>query len=84
VRRFLRACLGSAALAALPLACKTPVAGAGEAECPVCKHEGDLACLCVPIEGDTPRCERDGVTWYFCSQECRAAFERAPELYLPR
>ena len=75
--------LGSAALVAL-LACRAPVPGPGEAECPVCAHEGDLACLCVPIGPDTPRLERDGVTYWFCSEECRAAFAARPSLYAPR
>ena len=51
------------------------------ADCPVCKHEGDLACVCVEIEPDTPRCECDGETYYFCSDECRADFEAHPDRY---
>jgi len=54
------------------------------ADCPVCKHEGDLACVCVRIEPDTPRCECAGETYYFCSEECRRDFEANPEAYLER
>jgi len=51
------------------------------AECPVCKHEGDLACVCVQVEPDTPRCECSGRVYYFCSDECREDFEAHPERY---
>lgn len=78
---------GSAALAALLLlftACRTPVAGPGEAECPVCRCEGDLACLVVHLEPDTPSVTLAGVTYHFCSEECRARFAAAPGAYLGR
>ena len=52
------------------------------AECPVCKHEGDLACLCVHVEPDAPSCTCAGKTYYFCSDECRADFLKKPERYL--
>jgi hypothetical protein len=82
------ATLRSAALAALLLlsGCSSnpPAADGRTAECPVCRHEGDLACLCVYVEADTPHCECAGATYYFCSEECRADFEAAPERYLPR
>lgn len=78
---------GSAALAALLLACSAcrsaPADPGPTAECPVCKHEGDLACLCVHIETDTPRCECNGETFYFCSEECRHDFAADPGRYLP-
>ncbi len=76
--------LRSAALAALPLlgACRASAPSAGPtAECPVCAHEGDLACLCVHVEPDTPSCECNGKTYWFCSQECRADFLAHPERY---
>ena len=77
--------LASAALAVLLLltAChSTPAAPGLTAECPVCKHEGDLACVCVKIEADTPHCECNGATYYFCSEECRKDFSAHPERYL--
>lgn len=74
-----------AALAALVLtaACRAGAsAPAGPtAECPVCLHEGDLACVCVELEPDTPSCECDGEVYYFCSTECRADFLAHPERY---
>jgi len=69
-----------AALLAL-VACVAPAPGPGEAECPVCRVEGDWACLCVRIEADTPSCEVDGKTYYFCSEECRAAFLEQADRY---
>ena len=75
----------SALLGALPvLACQAAPAvdGVTTAECPVCKHEGDLACLCVHIQPDTPSCECAGTTYYFCSDGCRADFQEHPERYL--
>ena len=79
--------LVSVALAALLLlsACRSsPPFDGPLAECPVCKHEGDLACLCVHVEADTPSCACAGKTYYFCSEECRADFEANPGRYLPR
>lgn len=76
--------LGGAVLAALPLlgACRTSPPRTGPtAECPVCAHEGDLACVCVHVEPDTPSCECDGKTYWFCSEECRADFRAHPERY---
>jgi YHS domain-containing protein len=88
VRRARSSRLGSAALAALLSlltvlsACRAAAPFEGPtAECPVCKHDGDLACLCVHVEADTPSCECDGKTFYFCSEQCRADFQADPERY---
>lgn len=54
------------------------------AECPVCKHEGDLACVSVRVSADTPSCRCDGETFYFCSDECAADFQAQPERYRTR
>jgi len=48
----------------------------------VCKRNGDLACLEVRVEEDTPSLDLDGRTYYFCSEECRDDFARRPERYL--
>jgi len=80
----------SLALAALPfVASACHVAGRApddgpSAECPVCKYCGDLACLRVHLEQDTPRCECRGETYYFCSDECRQDFEAHPDRYLEK
>lgn len=89
MRTSTRALPGSAVLAALLLlflcACRSSTPWDGPtAECPVCRHESDLACVCVRIEPDTPRCECAGQTYYFCSDECRADFQAHPGRYLPR
>jgi len=66
-------------------ACRSTGSSSGPtAECPVCRHEGDLACVGVHVEPDTPHCECAGQTYYFCSDQCRADFEGHPERYLPR
>lgn len=52
------------------------------AQCLVCKSEGDLACVDVTIEPDTPRFDYRGVTYYFCSEQCRADFAKRPNAYL--
>jgi YHS domain-containing protein len=65
-------------------ACRTaPPPEGPTAECLVCKHEGDLACVRVRVEADTPRCECGGETYYFCTEESRADFRERPERYRP-
>jgi YHS domain-containing protein len=56
----------------------------GHAICPVCEADGDLACQDVKIRSDTPSTTRDGITYYFCSAECRRKFEKDPQAYLGR
>ncbi len=89
MRRLPRALLLLALALALPAACRSgpaapPAPGEELAECPVCKHDGDLACVCVHVAADTPSCECDGMTYYFCSDECRADFQAHPERYRTR
>lgn len=55
--------------------------GVPHAECPVCRKNGDLACLIVKVTPVTPRAEFEGRTYYFCSSGCREDFERSPERY---
>ena len=52
------------------------------AECLVCKHNADLACVDVTVDAKTPRCVCEARTYYFCSDECRRAFEKNPAKYL--
>lgn len=54
------------------------------ATCPVCHYNHDLACVNVRVNDTTPRQEHDGVTYFFCSEECRAAFAKRPARYLPK
>jgi YHS domain-containing protein len=55
--------------------------GQQHAECTVCKHNADLACIDVVVEKDTPRTGYDGKTFYFCSDQCRKKFEKEPAKY---
>ena len=57
--------------------------GIPRAQCLVCKKNGDLACVCVKVLPDTPRCAYEGETYYFCSDDCRREFLRDPARYLP-
>jgi YHS domain-containing protein len=50
--------------------------------CPICAWRGDLACVDVLVDDTTPRAEVGGVTYYFCSEECRVRFLKDPERYL--
>ena len=76
------------ALSSLMLgSCATPAPAAQDgsmADCPVCKHNGDLACVCVHVEGDTPSCQCAGKTYYFCSEECKRDFLQHPERYVTK
>ncbi len=52
--------------------------------CFVCKHYNDLACVIVHVQDSTPHAEYEGKTYYFCSEDCRAAFLKNPKKYLPK
>lgn len=51
------------------------------APCAVCSAEGDMACMQVTIEPDTPTVTVDGKRYYFCSDECLQEFLKDPERY---
>ncbi|QOV89201.1 YHS domain-containing protein [Humisphaera borealis] len=55
--------------------------GSKHAECLVCKHNADLACVDVVVEGNTPHCSADGKTYYFCSEGCCRKFQQNPAKY---
>lgn len=57
--------------------------GVPRAECPVCRKNGDLACLAVRIREDTPHAEHRGRTYWFCSEDCRGSFIASPERFAP-
>lgn len=77
---------GLALLAAIAAGCSSgPAHPEGPtAECMVCVRNHDEQCRVVHIQDDTPHCEWDGRTWYFCSEECREAFLKQPETYAKR
>lgn len=68
--------------------CASQVAPANDgkqhAECLVCKHNADLACVDVVVDSKTPRVDYDGQTYYFCSDECKRDFAKAPAKYAHR
>jgi hypothetical protein len=80
--------IAAALIATATVACRSSSSPRSEvsdpacAECPVCKAEGDLACLKVKIRSDTPCACHCGCTYYFCSEECKKHFEQKPEKYL--
>jgi hypothetical protein len=80
-----RLCIAAALIATATVACRSSSSPRSEvsdpacAECPVCKAEGDLACLKVKIRSDTPCACHCGCTYYFCSEECKKHFEQKPE-----
>jgi YHS domain-containing protein len=59
-----------------------PEPPSGCANCPVCQHQADLACVCVKIGENTPSCEWNDRTWYFCSEECKKAFLADPRHFM--
>lgn len=77
-RSILIACLflGSCSTVSKPQEGPPPV------ECPVCKAEGDLACVDVRPNASTPTVTYRGKTYSFCSEECRDQFMAAPETYV--
>jgi YHS domain-containing protein len=52
------------------------------AECLVCKHNADLACVDIKIEKDTPRATIAGKEYFFCSDECRKECLAHPEKFV--
>ena len=81
--------LSLVALLALVAGCATSstdtAQGSGPTDiCHVCKYNYDLACVCVKVKDTTPKTEYQGVTYYFCSEDCRAAFARNAAKYLPK
>ncbi|HEX8913777.1 MAG TPA: YHS domain-containing protein [Humisphaera sp.] len=55
--------------------------GKRHAECTVCKHNADLACIDVVVDADTPHCDHAGKTYYFCSEHCCKKFQQSPATY---
>ena len=70
----------AAGCAASPATTRQPAACA---QCLVCKHNADLACIDVEVDAKTPRLVYEGKTYYFCSDECQREFEKHPEKYAP-
>ena len=78
-----------AALLAVVAGCATSSNDAAQSfgpteTCHVCKYNNDLACVCVKVKDTTPKTEYQGTTYYFCSEDCRAAFTKNAVKYLPK
>ena len=54
---------------------------ATHAECLVCKKNADLACVDVDVTGKTPFADYGGKRYYFCSDDCKAEFQKNPEKF---
>ena len=52
--------------------------------CHVCRYNSDLACVNIRVKDSTPRTDYQGTTYYFCSEDCREAFLKNPQKYLPK
>ncbi len=52
------------------------------AEDPVCLFKGDLACVSVRVDDQTPRAIHNGTTYYFCAEGCRREFVDHPEKFV--
>ena len=73
-----------AVLLMLASGCATSPNSGPTATCQVCRYNNDLACVCIKLRESTPRTEYQGTTYYFCSEDCRTAFLKKPEKYLPQ
>jgi YHS domain-containing protein len=45
------------------------------------KHRDPVCGMEVEVTSSTPRAEHQGATYYFCSTDCRVAFEKEPARY---
>jgi YHS domain-containing protein len=57
-------------------------AAAPMATCEVCQYNRDLGCVRFRLKQDTPQVQHEGKTYCFCSEDCRAAFQKNPARYL--
>ena len=48
----------------------------------VCLCKGDLGCVCVRVDGQTPKSEYKGTTYYFCANTCKVEFDKNPEKWV--
>ncbi len=49
---------------------------------PVCAYLSDMGCINIAVSDNTPKSTYEGVTYYFCSKECKVDFDRNPLKYL--
>ena len=63
-------------------AARRPLDARPIADDPVCLYNRDLGCVHVRVDPSTPQAVYQGKTYYFCSADCRAEFEKHPAHYL--
>ncbi len=73
---------GCAANQSATASAKSTAACAVHSECLVCKKNADLACVDVDVDGKTPFLDFSGKRYYFCSDECRAEFQKNPAKFV--
>lgn len=49
---------------------------------PVCAYLADMGCVNIAVDENTPRSTYEGITYYFCSKECKVDFDKNPSKYL--
>lgn len=49
---------------------------------PVCAYLSDMGCINVVADEGTPKSTYEGITYYFCSKECKVDFDKNPSKYL--
>ncbi|GJQ24623.1 hypothetical protein BIY37_06510 [Candidatus Brocadia sapporoensis] len=49
---------------------------------PVCAYFSDMGCVNIEVCENTPKSMYEGVTYYFCSSECKTDFDKNPLKYL--
>ena len=49
---------------------------------PVCAYFSDMGCIHIMVDENTPNSNYEGVTYYFCSKECKVDFDKDPLKYL--
>ena len=74
---------GCASESSVPTSQSIQASAQGHAECLVCKHNADLACVDVTVTAATPCYDYNGRRYYFCSNECRDEFAKNPHKYAP-
>ncbi len=81
---LLTACTENKTKTAADCCAVDPLHASQHAECIVCKHNADLACVDVDIDKDTPRASINGHEYFFCSEACKKECVAHPEKYLSR
>ncbi|CAG1771569.1 Copper-transporting P-type ATPase [uncultured bacterium] len=49
---------------------------------PVCAYLSDMGCINIVADESTPKSTHEGITYYFCSKECKEDFDKNPSKYL--